>query len=144
MLLPSWLADFGNYSIDEKADFSNDTVNAKKAEMVILSGNDSVKYSSGKLSATEEGTATVMFRLAYTLVTGQTAYVYSQPITINVKTATDTENQTEQTTDAPTVDNGTDTDITEESGCGSTLSAPVIAIAVMTLGMGITFGKKRD
>lgn len=55
------------------------------AEMVILSGNSTVKYENGKITATEKGDASVIFRISYKLASGTEVYVMSQPVTISVK-----------------------------------------------------------
>ena len=126
-------------SSNGKEDLSNNTYNTKKAEMILLSGNDTLKYSSGKLCATEEGDATVLFRLEYTLQNGKKAYVYTQPITVHSTLATDsTETAPIETTstDAP------ESDLIEEAGCGSTISATTVIGAIAALGMGIVFKKK--
>lgn len=58
---------------------------ASAAEMVILSGNTSLSYENGVLSATEAGTATVMFRMPVKLGgTNITVYVYTAPVTVTV------------------------------------------------------------
>lgn len=59
-----------------------DTANA---EMIIVSGNDKISFRDGKISATAAGNATVVFRQSFKLNNGQTVYVYTQPVTINVK-----------------------------------------------------------
>lgn len=53
------------------------------AEMVILSGNETLQYTGGTLTATATGEATVLFRMPIT-VGAQTLYIYTTPVTVQV------------------------------------------------------------
>jgi hypothetical protein len=56
-----------------------------EAEMVILSGNDSLVYDGGILSATKTGAAEVMFRLPVKLGGSNIIlYIYTAPVTVQV------------------------------------------------------------
>lgn len=65
--------------------YKGDAADTSAAEMVILSGNSSLSYENGKLTATEKGTATVMFRMPVKLGgTKITVYIYTAPVTVTV------------------------------------------------------------
>jgi glycerophosphoryl diester phosphodiesterase len=70
-------------------DLSNRTYDTNAADMLIIDGNDSLVYVNGRLMAAEAGEATVIFRLAFKLNNGQTAFVYSEPVTVNALAKTD-------------------------------------------------------
>ena len=102
-----------NYGADETSDtYENRKYTASRAAMVLLSGNDTLTYTSGKLTATEGGDATVMFRLAYTLNNGKTVYVYTQPVTVHVEASEATEPENTET-EATEPENTEDTDVEE-------------------------------
>lgn len=61
------------------------TLKLTSPELVIVSGNDTVKYENGKLTASKAGAASVMFRYGYRLNNGTMAYVYTQIINVDVK-----------------------------------------------------------
>lgn len=65
--------------------YKGNSADTSAAEMVILSGNSSLSYENGKLTATEKGTATVMFRMPVKLGgTKITVYIYTAPVTVTV------------------------------------------------------------
>ena len=98
-------------AFDESDTYENRTYTANRATMSIISGNDTVKYSYGKLSATESGDATVMFKLTYELANGTDVYVYTQPITIHVEADNTQPVQTETEATTPPDADIQDTDI---------------------------------
>ncbi len=55
------------------------------AEMILVSGNGTLKYENGKLTASASGDADIMFRVSYKLNNGKTVYVYTQPVSVSVK-----------------------------------------------------------
>ena len=61
------------------------TLKPTAVELMVISGNDSVKYENGRLTATKAGEASVLFRYSYRLNNGAKAYVYTQVIDVNVK-----------------------------------------------------------
>lgn len=63
--------------------YKGNLVDTAGAELVILSGNSSLTYANGSLSATAAGSATVMFRLPVT-VGAQTLYLYTAPVAVQV------------------------------------------------------------
>lgn len=63
--------------------YKGDVVDDDKAEMVIISGNQTLQFANGTLSATAAGTATVMFRMPVT-VGAKTLYIYTTPVTVTV------------------------------------------------------------
>ncbi len=67
------------------ATFTNIVTAVQTAEMVVIDGNETVAYANGKFTATAPGSATVLFRYAYQLNSGQTVYVYSTPVEVNVQ-----------------------------------------------------------
>ena len=75
------------------------------------------------------------------------AILYTQPLTLNVTSVVmyDT-NDIDNTnkTDLPTEPLTSNAINEEETGCGSSLSSSAIIMALTTLGMGITFGKRKD
>lgn len=64
--------------------YKGEEISSQNAEMILISGNNTVTYKDGKLSATAKGEACVMFRMAFTLKNGTVAYVYTQPVTVSV------------------------------------------------------------
>jgi glycerophosphoryl diester phosphodiesterase len=69
--------------------YKGELVDTSKAEMVIISGNQSLSYENGSISADETGTATVMFRMPVTLSdksvsTNIIVYIYTAPVTVTV------------------------------------------------------------
>ena len=68
----------------DAADFKNIVLPTNKAEMVIIEGNSTLSFDEKSVSATEDGKATVIFRLPYQIANGETVYVYTQPINITV------------------------------------------------------------
>lgn len=74
------------YSADRNAlNFENAILPTNKAEMLVLEGNSTLKFDGRSISASEAGEASVIFRLAFTLNNGTTAYVYTQPVRITVE-----------------------------------------------------------
>lgn len=63
--------------------YKGELADTAAAELVILSGNSSLTYANGSLSATAAGNATVLFRLPVT-VGAQTLYLYTTPVTVQV------------------------------------------------------------
>ena len=61
------------------------TLDITSPELVIVSGNDSVKLENGKLTASKVGGAEVVFRYGYRLNNGTMTYVYTQIINVDVK-----------------------------------------------------------
>ena len=133
-----------NYGALSTSDLSNVTYNTTDAEMLLIEGNQTLNYSSGKLTATEQGDASVLFRLSFKLNNGKTAFVYSEPVTISV-TSTDSTQKIptpDTTLTPPAAQKDTSKASSEDSGCGSSLST--LSIAVITLGLGLTLKKKKD
>ena len=69
--------------------YKGELVDTSKAEMVIISGNQSLSYENGSISADETGTATVMFRMPVALgdksvSTNIIVYIYTAPVTVTV------------------------------------------------------------
>lgn len=63
--------------------YENDRITSSKAEMFLVSGNQTLAFDGRSITATESGEATVIFRLGFS-VGGERAYVYTQPITVTV------------------------------------------------------------
>lgn len=87
-------ADMSEYSFKagEKASISftaenylRQTLKPTAVELVIVSGNDTVKYENGSLTATKSGSASVMFRYSYRLNDGTSVSIYTQIIDVDVK-----------------------------------------------------------
>lgn len=81
-----------SFKLGESADVSitaenylRQTLNVSHPELVIVSGNETLKYENGKLTATKDGGALIMFRYSYKLNNGAKAYVYTQIINVDVK-----------------------------------------------------------
>ncbi len=126
---------------DGSTRFENKTYTATNAEMILLEGNSSITYSSGKLTASESGTATVMFKLAYKLNNGTTVYTYSQPIKLSAVYKTETL-PSDIVTEVPT-----EPPVTEpaKSGCKSAvLTSGAAVAAVLTLSVAAVFAKKKE
>ena len=65
--------------------YVGDLADTSAAEMVIISGNETLSYANGTLSATAAGEATVMFRMKVTLGdTDMAVYIYTAPVTVTV------------------------------------------------------------
>ena len=131
------------------SDLSNATYLTSDAEMLVIEGNQTLRYSSGKLTASAQGDATVLFRLSFKLNNGQTAFVYSEPVAVSVTSTVPSGDSTQESTPTPdtniptpTTPDNTAENSEEDSGCGSTLST--LSIAAITLGLGFTFKKKKD
>ncbi|MBE6592975.1 MAG: hypothetical protein E7642_03170 [Ruminococcaceae bacterium] len=74
------------YGADLTSDsFENVTKKTTKAEMLIIAGNESLKFDGNRITAAEAGIADVIFRVSFKLTNGATAYVYTQPIRIDVQ-----------------------------------------------------------
>ena len=74
------------YGADKDSDnFENSVVSTDEAEMFLIEGNPTLSFDGKTVSATEAGEATVIFRLSFKLSNGKLAYVYTQPVSINVK-----------------------------------------------------------
>lgn len=135
---------------DGANDFSNRTYPAKNAEMIIISGNDSLVYVSGMLKATAAGDYTVLFRQSFKLNNGETAYVYSEPVTVHATASSAEDNgeaNADNTTNTPPSSEATTTaPVTTEKkkGCGSSISAGSAVVAVTALTLGWAFKKKED
>lgn len=69
----------------EALTYNKSSASTANAEMVIVSGNSTLTFKDGKISATASGNACVLFRTAFKLTNGQTAYVYTQPVNVTVK-----------------------------------------------------------
>jgi len=69
----------------EAVNYKNGSVSTANAEMITVSGNSSLTFKDGKLTATQKGDACVLFRISFKLTNGQTAYVYTQPVNVTVK-----------------------------------------------------------
>ena len=74
------------YGADFASDsFENMTKKTDKAEMLVIAGNESLRFDGKRITATEAGIADVIFRVPFKLANGATAYVYTQPIRIDVQ-----------------------------------------------------------
>ncbi len=58
---------------------------ASGAEMFVIGGNENIGYDGKNIHGYSEGTSTVIFRYKYTIMGGGIIYVFSDPVTINVK-----------------------------------------------------------
>jgi glycerophosphoryl diester phosphodiesterase len=65
--------------------FENTVIPTNKAEMFVIEGNSTLTFDGTSVTATAAGNATVIFRLSFRLSNGETAYVYTQPVAINIK-----------------------------------------------------------
>lgn len=65
--------------------YAGKAADIKNAEMIVLSGNASLKLENGRLTASEKGAASVVFRISYKLSSGTVVYIMSQPVTVTVK-----------------------------------------------------------
>jgi hypothetical protein len=65
--------------------FENTVIPTNKAEMFVIEGNSTLIFDGTSVTATAAGNATVIFRLSFRLSNGETAYVYTQPVAINIK-----------------------------------------------------------
>ncbi len=65
--------------------YMGENATVKNAEMVFVSGNETVKYENGKLTATASGDAYVMFRFSFKVSTRQTVYITTGPILVSIK-----------------------------------------------------------
>ena len=74
------------YGADKNSEsFENSVVSTDEAEMFLIEGNPTLNFDGKTVSATEAGEATVIFRFSFKLSNGKLAYVYTQPVSINVK-----------------------------------------------------------
>ena len=65
--------------------YGRQQTNSQKGYMTVISGNaEGISYQRGKLTATEAGEYTVIFRCASSMQSGGVYYMYSQPVTISV------------------------------------------------------------
>ncbi len=158
----SVLAEYYGAEADDDT-FANIVATCNNAEMILLSGNETVKFSQGKLTATEYGDATVLFRTSYSLNDGTTVHVYTQPVTINIedpnaKNENENNNENnENNNNEPQSSNpvASDTQSTEpqttdeapkKKGCGSAIgaTATVVAIAAATIGFTAIVKRKEE
>ncbi len=58
---------------------------ASGAEMFVIDGNKNIGYDGKNIHGYGEGTSTVIFRYKYTIMGGGIIYIFSDPVTINVK-----------------------------------------------------------
>lgn len=74
------------YGADKDSDsFENSVVSTDEAEMFLIEGDLTLTFDGKNLTAETAGSAVVIFRHAFKLSSGEIAYVYSQPVSINVK-----------------------------------------------------------
>lgn len=64
--------------------YENNIMPTNKAEMFIIEGNATLRFDGTSVTADAVGDATVIFRLPFRLSNGATAYIYTQPVYINV------------------------------------------------------------
>ena len=134
------------YGADDSSEtLSNRTYAAKNAKMIVISGNETLKYVAGNLKATKPGDATVIFKQGFTLNNGQIAYVYSEPVTVSV---TGEEQQTpaptEPSTDSTPTDSAPSDTAPEKKGCSSCVSAAAIIGTIAMFGIALTFKKETE
>ncbi len=66
--------------------YVGEAADTSAAEMVIISGNETLSYENGVLSATAAGDAMIMFRMKVTLGdTDIAVHIYTAPVTVSVK-----------------------------------------------------------
>lgn len=105
------------------------------SEYIFLSGNSTLSYENGIFTATESGSAVVMFRHLSKLPDGTKFYLYTEPMTISVTEDVIEETTTEaEVTVAPT----TSADADKSNGCGgisilSTIFAICCAVFVTSV-----------
>lgn len=141
------------YGAVSSTDLSNSTYTTNGAEMLLIEGEDMLIHTGSRLTAKSAGEYTVLFRLSFKLNNNQTAYVYSEPVTIKV-TAPTTENtdpedpgQTPGQTpeQKPGQTTGTAENTENEGGsCFSSISATCAISVIAVLAAGIGFKKKDD
>ena len=74
------------YGADKDSEsFENSVVSTDEAEMFVIEGNSTLTFDGKNISAETAGNAVVIFRHAFKLSSGEIAYVYTQPVSINVK-----------------------------------------------------------
>lgn len=64
--------------------YAGDTSHTSAVEMFIVGGSDRIYYDGNQIHGYAEGTSTVIFRHKYTLANGESVYVFSDPVTVNV------------------------------------------------------------
>jgi len=109
------------------------------AEMILIDGNSTIKYENGVLSATESGTATVMFRQSAKTSSGDAYYIYSQPVLLNI---------TAKNGDTTTISNGTtaiidNTTAATSEGCNCNSSAIALLPILLTASISIFIFKRK-
>ncbi len=65
--------------------YAGKTDRASDVEMFVIGGNENIAYDGKYIHGYSEGTSTVIFRHKYTIMGGGIIYVFSDPVTINVK-----------------------------------------------------------
>ncbi|MBR6645538.1 MAG: hypothetical protein IKL21_07245 [Clostridia bacterium] len=65
--------------------YAGNVSRASGAEMFVIGGNENIAYDGRFIHGYSEGTSTVLFRYKYTITGGGVIYVFSDPVTINVK-----------------------------------------------------------
>ena len=74
------------YGATRKDDtFENSVIPTYSAEMFLIEGDTDLKFDGKQLTATRTGSATVVFRIGFTVGGSATAYVYTQPISVTVE-----------------------------------------------------------
>ncbi len=128
-------------STEDSDTYENVTYAATMAQMIVIEGNQSMTFQNGKIKATQTGSATVMFKLAYRLNNGTTVYTYSQPVKLTATEKIETlpsEIGPEVSSTAPE---------TEPAGKGcksAVLSSGAAVAAVLTLSVAAVFVKKKE
>ena len=122
--------------------YGRQQTNSQKGYMTVISGNaEGISYQRGKLTATEAGEYTVIFRCASSMQSGGVYYMYSQPVTISVTTEALQESvpgQDASTDQQPTEEDPLDPTCTEETKPAMTTVIWIaVPIAVIALSAGI-------
>ena len=65
--------------------YAGNVSRASGAEMFVIGGNENIAYDGKFIHGYSEGTSTILFRYKYTITGGGVIYVFSDPVTINVK-----------------------------------------------------------
>lgn len=104
--------------------YSGKTVGNSSVEMILIEGNPTVKFENGSMSFTEYGNATVMFSYKSRTTSGDTYYIYSQPVLLNIA---------EEVSQTTVSDNITTAQTTQTNGCNcNKSSAFIIPILLMS------------
>ena len=125
-----------NYNREQKA--------STAGSMIVIAGNAAaISYKQGKLTATEAGEYTVLFRHACNLANGKVYSMYSQPVTIRV---IDESASTEAVTTAPTAqepDSSADNASPVVSVAFSQFIIPVAVVVVALIGVSVVVAAVR-